>query len=111
MLVWIRRYGWLIFLIPFAIYWLDDFLTGWHAGGTQSARAILWENLLEDIAFVVVLLIWRSLIRPRLEIKPFHCTCPHCGFGWVCDPAEIPDRCPRCHKADVPRLAIEAPRC
>jgi hypothetical protein len=100
LLQWLRRYGAFIFLLPVAVYWADAFLTAWHHHGRESARAIVWENFWADAGAFTALYVWVRLLKPLFDHNLYHCTCPHCGFRWVCDPRHIPTHCPHCGKGE-----------
>jgi hypothetical protein len=80
----IRRYGWYVFLIPPAIFLLDDFATNWHDHGHERILYIVLENIGEDIAallFFVVARAWQNRSIPHL-----HAECPKCHFKWLMHP-------------------------
>jgi hypothetical protein len=54
----IRRYGWYVFLIPGIVFILDDIATNWHDHGHERLLYIVLENLGEDLAVFLLLLIF-----------------------------------------------------
>jgi hypothetical protein len=90
----IRRYGWYVFLIPPAIFLLDDFATNWHDHGHERILYIVLENIGEDIAallFFVVARAWQNRSIPHL-----HAECPKCHFKWLMHPKQRMLFCPHC---------------
>jgi hypothetical protein len=90
----IRRYGWYVFLIPSVIFFLDDFATNWHDHGHERILYIVLENIGEDIAallFLVVARAWQNRGIPHL-----HAECPQCHFKWLMHPKQRMLFCPHC---------------
>lgn len=98
MLQSLRKWGFVVFLIPFVIFWVDDFLTDWHHHGTESYRAIFRENLIDDFVTISAWVLlrtfymkWRAYVTAQL-----HCECPYCHFKWTMHPNDKMPFCPHC---------------
>ena len=98
MLLWMRRYGWVIFALPLAVFWVDDFLTNWHHRGTDSYRHIFWENMFEDAGVYAFYFAYRHVRERYLsrQANPLHCVCHSCNFEWVMRVGGRQPFCPRC---------------
>ena len=95
---WMRKYGFVIFMLPFVLFWVDDWATAWHHGGRDSMRHIVWENFYEDVGLFSLWFLWRNL-RERYFTKGLeviHAECPKCHFRWVMKPKQKVPNCPRC---------------
>jgi DNA-directed RNA polymerase subunit RPC12/RpoP len=89
-----RRYGGYIFVVPFAIFWLDDYLTDWHDHGHEKTLYIVLENIGEDLAsllFYLAVRAWENRPLPHM-----HAECPQCHFKWVMHPRQRMLQCPHC---------------
>jgi hypothetical protein len=94
MMNFMRRYGWYVFLLPVAIYILDDYETNWHDHGHERIRSILLENIIENI---VAYLFWVLVYRWENRAIPHrHAECPHCHFKWLMHPKQRFLNCPHC---------------
>ena len=94
MMVFMRRYGWYVFLIPSAIFVVDDYMTNWHDHGHEGILYIVLENIAEDFA---ALLFWFAMRAWENRAIPHtHAECPHCHFRWVMHPKQRMLHCPHC---------------
>jgi ssDNA-binding Zn-finger/Zn-ribbon topoisomerase 1 len=94
MLAGLRKYGFLVFLVPVAVFWLDDYLTEWHHHGHDGIRRILVENIIEDLAVTLIGFIlgrWYAA-----QTAGVHCECPSCHFRWMMHPKQEQRFCPHC---------------
>jgi rubrerythrin len=100
MMKFMRRYGWLIFLVPMAVFILDDYATNWHEHGHETTLRIALENFGEDgVIFLATAAVrwWQN--RP---IPHIHAQCPKCGFRWVMHPKQHIPFCPNCGAPEPP---------
>jgi uncharacterized paraquat-inducible protein A len=98
MMKFMRRYGYTMFLVPIAVFWIDDYATAWHDHGRESIQLIVLENMAEDaVVFVAALMYqwWRARTLANI-----HCQCPKCQFTWTMHPKQSMPYCPRCGAAE-----------
>jgi hypothetical protein len=94
MMDFLRRYGHYVFLLPIAIFFIDDYETNWHDHGHERILYIILENLAENTA---AYLIWFAAYTWQDRLPPhMHAECPHCHFRWIMHPKRRMLHCPHC---------------
>ena len=94
MMDFMRRYGGYIFVVPVAIFFLDDYMTNWHDHGHERVLYIVLENAAEDL--VTFLFWWAVWAWENRTLPHIHAECPKCHFKWVMHPKQRMLHCPRC---------------
>jgi hypothetical protein len=93
MMTFLRRNGWYISLIPSAIFIADDIATNWHDHGHETTLYIVLENVVEDLAALLLgisIRTWENRTIPHM-----HAECPHCHAKWMHPRRRMPF-CPHC---------------
>lgn len=88
---WIRRHA-------FAVVGLCGFVCG---AATLANLSISRTGIAIAAVLLVVFVVWQYYEHRKPLIAVWHCICPHCGFAWAAAPEDLPDRCPRCGRAEA----------